>query len=208
MPDYSDVEESPRGSGGGTRRFSGMGPEPPSPISLMPARFEPPSPISLRPRTSPPSPLLELRPRTGPPSPLLDLRLRPAEPSSPMIDLRPRFEPPSPGGLSLRPRYEPPSPVAGAGPSDGGQTTSPPGYLPYSAYTAGGGSPMISLVPRGPASPIAGGGLDAPGTLGTAFEGSASSGIMSPTARGAGGGTGGLTLQQILQQYSSRWVGG
>ncbi|KAL4443603.1 hypothetical protein ABPG75_011340 [Micractinium tetrahymenae] len=129
------------------------------------------------PGLQPPSPI-SLMPRFDPSSPTIDLRPR-HEPPSP-IDLRPRYEPPSPISLSLAPRQEPPSP--------GGQLSSPP-QRPYAGFGRASslGSPTISLAPlHAPPSPAAS--LGSPGSVGR---------------RSADGGGGGLTLQQILQQYSS-----
>ncbi len=172
-----------------SRRISGMGPEPPSPISLMP-RWDPPSPIDLRPQPQPPSPI-DLRPRAEPPSPSgsgstqqrsaappssVDLRGKAPSP----VSLRPWAEPPSP--ISLLPRAEPPSPGA-LSPTGRGS----PGYLPYSPYLGGVGSPVISLAApsrREPLSPM--GAARSPGPL----DGAGGSGVFSPTARASGPGTG------------------
>ena len=101
-------------------------------------------------------------------------------------------EPPSP--ISLLPRSAEPL-SAGSALSPGARGQGSPHYRPYAVYTRSAGSPMISLaVPRrDPLSPTASGGLG---------PGDGSSGLTSPPSRG-GAGTGGLTLQQILQQYSS-----
>lgn len=165
-----------------SRRMSGMGPEPPSPISLMP-RWEPPSPIDLRPRAEPPSPGSGGGQRQLGAAPPITISLRPqVQPPSPM-SLRPRAEPPSP--ISLLPRVQPPSPGALSPVGSAGRGS--PGYRPYTSYVGNVGSPIISLAApprREPASPLGTG--RSPGPL----DGAGGSGMFSPTARASGPGTG------------------
>lgn len=181
----SDLE-SPHPS---SRRMSGMGPEPPSPISLMP-RYEPPSPIDLRPRPEPPSPSTS-GPRRGGAAPPIPISLR-VQPPSP-ISLLARAEPPSPGALS-------PTGSGGRG---------SPGYRPWSSYMGGVGSPnIISLAAapqRQPLSPMAA--ARSPGPL----DGAGGSGVFSPTARASGPGTGerlaGLGGELAVGREGGRWTG-
>lgn len=177
-PFDSDLD-SPHPSG---RRMSGMGPEPPSPISLMP-RWEPPSPIDLRPRAEPPSPGSGGGQQQLGAAPPITISLRPqVQPPSPM-SLRPRAEPPSP--ISLLPRVQPPSPGALSPVGSAGRGS--PGYRPYTSYVGNVGSPIISLAAqprREPASPLGTG--RSPGPL----DGAGGSGMFSPTARASGPGTG------------------
>lgn len=145
---YSDVEESPRLPTNSYR----PGPEPPSPISLLP-RYEPPSPADPR-------------------------RQSPRQPNP--FGLMQAYNPTSP--ISLLPKQEPPSPAAAQ------QGVASPPVQPYSAYGRTMGSPMISLAPRHkPPSPMLG-----------SRHGSSTSSPLNGSADGSG-----MTLQQILQQYSS-----
>lgn len=147
------------------------GPEPPSPIDLLP-RFEPPSPIDLRPRSSPLSPF----------------HLRPCS----------NADPPSP--ISLLPRHEPLSPLGASSLLQQPVGMPPPRPFASLGRTTSAGSPVLSLAPRqAPASP----------GNGTLHGGGAAGGSPRGSAAGLGGygGTCGMTLQQILQQYSSSGFG-